>query len=51
MLRILLENDLVPSMIIRVVSNVGETSNVIPDDLLEEGKQLLAESRYSPLTD
>jgi hypothetical protein len=31
--------------------NVGETFKVIPDDLLEEGKQRLAESRYSHFTD
>ncbi len=31
--------------------NVGETLRVIPDDLLEEGKQRLAESRYSHFTD
>ena len=32
-------------------SNVGETYRVIPDDLLEEGKQRLAESRYSHFAD
>ena len=32
-------------------SNVGETFRVIPDDLLEEGKQRLAESRYSHFAD
>ena len=31
--------------------NVGETFKVIPDDLLEEGKQRLAESRYSHFAD
>jgi methionyl-tRNA formyltransferase len=30
---------------------VGETLKVIPDDLLEEGKQRLAEGRYSHLAD
>ena len=32
-------------------SNVGETFRVIPDDLLEEGKQRLAENRYSHFAD
>ena len=31
--------------------NVGESFKVIPDDLLEEGKQRLAESRYSHFAD
>lgn len=31
--------------------NVGETFRVIPDDLLEEGKQRLAEGRYSHFSD
>ena len=31
--------------------NEGETYKVIPDDLLEEGKQRLAESRYSHFAD
>jgi methionyl-tRNA formyltransferase len=31
--------------------SVGETFRVIPDDLLEEGKQRLAESRYSHFAD
>jgi len=31
--------------------NVGETYKVIPDDLLEEGKQRLAENRYSHFAD
>ena len=31
--------------------NVGESFKVIPDDLLKEGKQRLAESRYSHFTD
>jgi len=31
--------------------NVGDTFKVIPDDLLEEGKQRLAESRYSHFAD
>ncbi|MFV1949101.1 MAG: formyltransferase family protein [Anaerolineales bacterium] len=31
--------------------NVGETYKVIPDNLLEEGKQRLAESRYSHFAD
>ncbi len=31
--------------------NVGETFRVIPDDLLEEGKQRLAKSRYSHFAD
>jgi methionyl-tRNA formyltransferase len=31
--------------------NVGETFKVIPDDLLEEGKQRLAEGRYSHFAD
>jgi methionyl-tRNA formyltransferase len=31
--------------------NAGETFRIIPDDLLEEGKQRLAESRYSHFAD
>jgi len=31
--------------------NVGETYRAIPDDLLEEGKQRLAERRYSHFAD
>jgi methionyl-tRNA formyltransferase len=31
--------------------NIGETMKVIPDDLLEEGKQRLAEGRYSHFAD
>jgi methionyl-tRNA formyltransferase len=31
--------------------DLGETLRVIPDDLLEEGKQRLAEGRYSHFAD
>ena len=32
-------------------SNIGETFRVIPEDLLEEGKQRLAQGHYSHFTD